>query len=610
MYRGTWLLVGVPLLVAAFSVGRPVALPAPTLPPTFDGRAALALAGELAGNYPDRSPGSPGAHDAARWVTERLRLYGFTPQVQDFEATIPGRGRVQLRNLIAIAEGRSPDAIVVMAHRDDSGVGPGANDNASGTAALIELARAYARARTGPAGGGCEQGQGVCPANTIIFLSSDGGAFGNLGAEHFAQAAAYRDRITAVLNLDAVAGEARPRIMLAGDRPRSPAAALVQTAANRILEQSGQTPARPSALRQLIDLGFPFSLYGQAPFVSRGIAAITLTSGGDRPPTSFGDTVDRLNGQRLDEVGRSAQALLGSLDQGLELPPGPASYVYLGPRMVPGWAIQLSLIAMLLPFLAATVDLFARCRRRRIRLAPALRSYRSRLAFWLFLGLLFGLFAVLHIWPSGADRPPSPEDPAIGRWPVVAFVGLAVGAALAWLVVRDRLIPRRAVRPEEELAGYTAALLVLGVLSLLVVATNAFALLFLLPSLHAWLWLPQVRSGHPLLRVVVFAAGLTGPFLLLGSLAFRFGLGFDAPWYLATLVAIGFVDPTSVAIALGWFAAAGQLAALTVKRYAPYPAPDERRPRGPLRELIRRIILASRRRKAAASERVVQALER
>ena len=37
---------------------------------------------------------------------------------------------------------------------------------------------------------------------------------------------------------------------------------------------------------------------------------------------------------------------------------------------------------MTLPFLAAAVDLFARCRRRRIPLAPALRALRTRLAFW------------------------------------------------------------------------------------------------------------------------------------------------------------------------------------------------------------------------------------
>ena len=36
----------------------------------------------------------------------------------------------------------------------------------------------------------------------------------------------------------------------------------------------------PAALSQLVDLAFPFSLYEHAPFVARGIPAITLTTVG------------------------------------------------------------------------------------------------------------------------------------------------------------------------------------------------------------------------------------------------------------------------------------------------------------------------------------------
>src|SRR5258708_26814140 len=105
---------------------------------------------------------------------------------------------------------------------------------------------------------------------------------------------------------------------------------------------------------------------------------------------------------------------------------------------------------MLLPSLAATVDLFARCRRRRIRVAPALRSYRSRLAFWLWCGALFGLFSVLGIWPDGVPRPPSLESI---RWPAAGLIGLAVLAALRWPVTPERLPPPRPLPPGGELAG-------------------------------------------------------------------------------------------------------------------------------------------------------------
>jgi len=38
-------------------------------------------------------------------------------------------------------------------------------------------------------------------------------------------------------------------------------------------------------------------------------------------------------------------------------------------------------------------------------------------------------------------------------------------------------------------------------------------LLFVLPALHAWLWLPQVRSGKPPARALVLLLGLAGPAL-------------------------------------------------------------------------------------------------
>ena len=61
-------------------------------------------------------------------------------------------------------------------------------------------------------------------------------------------------------------------------------------------------------------------------------------------------------------------------------------------------------MAALIPFLAATVDLFARCRRRHIALLPALRSYLSRLAVWLWMGLVFALFVAIGLIPSGAGQ--------------------------------------------------------------------------------------------------------------------------------------------------------------------------------------------------------------
>ena len=359
-------------------------------------------------------------------------------------------------------------------------------------------------------------------------------------------------------------------------------------------------PRHPGALGQMIDLGFPFNLYEQAPIVGRGIAAVTLTSGGDRHADSAADTPDRLNVRRLGQMGRATQVLLGSLDQGLELTAGSSSYVFLGSRFLPGWALALVLIAALVPFLTATVDLFAYCRRRRIRLIGSIRSYVRRLAFWAWVGLAFLFLSLVGAWPRGIALPPNLSSTAAGRWPTLGLVGLLLLACVGWLVARERLLPRRPIQREERLAGYCGALLALAVLALLTAASNPFALIFILPSVHTWLWLPQVRDRPPWVRLLLLAAGFIGPFLLIGSMAWRFGLGLDAPWYLMELTAIGYVPLPAVAIFLAWLAVAGQLIALESYRYAPYPTAAERRGRGPFRTGVRR--LANNRRRYPEDE--------
>ena len=75
-----------------------------------------------------------------------------------------------------------------------------------------------------------------------------------------------------------------------------------------LLPRRGDEPGRPSALRRpLIDLGFQYSLYEQAPFLSQGIAAVTLTTAGDRQHSSVSDTKDRLSGAKLQQIGGAAR---------------------------------------------------------------------------------------------------------------------------------------------------------------------------------------------------------------------------------------------------------------------------------------------------------------
>ena len=598
-YRGTWLLVAFPLLLAAFTVARPGALPRPDLPAAFDTVGATQLAVDLSTAAPDRAPGTAGATAAAQWFVDQMRPYGFVVHRDRFEASVAGRGRLPFENLIAVVPGRSPSTILVVAHRDNSGAGTGANDNASGTAALIELARSYAS----PAGASTapSSSRRVTPAHTIAFVSTDGGTLGGIGADHFAAHSPLARDAAAVIDLDAIAGHGPVRIEWAGDRSQLPSTTLLATAAARVLEQSGVPPTRPSALRQLLDLAFPFSVYEQAPFLGRGISALTLTSGADRPPSEVGDTPGLLqtpkSRARMTQIGRSAQQLLASLDEGLELAPGTTAYVWFGARVVRGWAIEIVLVAALLPFLAAAVDFFAFLRRRHVSLLPALRSLRTRVFFWLFVVVLFELFGLAGWWPHSSLRPPPLDSGPGTNWPVLALGFLTLLSGLGWFVARDRLLPRRTVEREEELAGHCVALLALALVALLVVATNAFALVFLLPSVHAWLWLAQLGDRPAGVRIATWVAGLAGPALLVWEFADRFRLGLDAPWYLLQLTAVGGLPVVVLAFMVVWAAAGAQLAALASGRYAPYPGVEERPPLGPIRRGVRRTVLASRARR-------------
>lgn len=592
LYRGTWLLVGLPLLLLAFGVARPAPLAAPNLPPAFDGSAAAAIAEDLAARYPDRRPGAPGARAAAAWFRRELAPYGFRVRPDRFTATIDGR-RTTLVDLVAERSGIgvSPPEIVVMAHRDDSGAGRGLDDNASGTAALVELARSYAPVAAA---------QRISLPYTLVFLSTDGAVDGARGAAHFAAEQQTGQKILAVVNLDSVGGRATPRLVFGGSSARSPAPGLVETLRAALAREGGTEPARPSGLQQLVSLAFPFDPYEQAPFVTRGIPAVTVTTAGARPPAARSPGDGALDVRQLGVVGLAAQDAIDAMQLGVSLAQGPASYIFLGQRVIRGWAVEIVLVAMLLPFLAAAVDLFARCRRRRIRIAPALRSYRSRLGFWAWVGAIFLVFGALGFWGSPGGLPPSLDNVS---WPGPGLIALALLSGVGWIVARSRLLPRRQVRAEERLAGHSAALLALGVVGLLLAATNPFALIFVLPSLHVWLWLPQVQTRHPALRATVLLAGFLGPAYLVWSFATHYGLGWDAPWYVAELFAVGYAPLPLFVIGLAWLAGAGQLAAIAAGRYGPYPPPHERPRRGPVRELIRTLVLAQRRRAAVAEAR-------
>ena len=82
----------------------------------------------------------------------------------------------------------------------------------------------------------------------IIFLSTDGGRLGALGADHFLRHSSYRRDVVAVVNLDAIAGTGSPRLEFAGDLSPFARPGARRTAAARLEEQTRHAPADRAGL--------------------------------------------------------------------------------------------------------------------------------------------------------------------------------------------------------------------------------------------------------------------------------------------------------------------------------------------------------------------------
>jgi hypothetical protein len=134
--------------------------------------------------------GSPANAAVRDRVLARLRQAGYAPEVQPGFACpplFPRCGRTE--NIVARLEGTAQDgAILLMAHYDSVGAGPGVSDDLAGTSAVLEIARAL---KAGPP-----------PKNPIILLLTDGEEAGLLGAQAFADGPLARE-VKVAVNLEA-----------------------------------------------------------------------------------------------------------------------------------------------------------------------------------------------------------------------------------------------------------------------------------------------------------------------------------------------------------------------------------------------------------------------
>ncbi len=566
IYRVAFVPLLLVLVIAGFSLeGRPAPLRSTLAPDAFSGPRAFADLQALARRFPDRRPGSVGDDELAAYVAQTLRGLGAPTTPAPTTAapttpapTTPGGGfqvsthRFQAqtvdgaRTLTTVvaqrpgSTGLSPIAIV--AHRD--AVGRGSPAELSGTAALLELARVFSQSET---------------RRTIVLVSTSGGSGGYAGASDFAE----RDgrALDAAIVLGDLAGEVahRPFVLPFSGGSAAAPESLVRTLDSAISQEVGVDSGALGVPTQLAHLAFGLSTGEQAPLGDAGTPAVLLQVSGERGPSS-GEPVSE---SRLSNFGRAALGATYALDEGPDLARNPAPRVLLGRKTLPGWAVRLLALALLLPPLLVCVDALARMRRRREPIGRwVVWTLAAALPF--FTCALFAiLLGALGIVAAPAAQVPAASLPGDGSAPgaLASTVLVLALALLAWPALVRRLgLP---VRPSADGAGL-AAMLVLLAVALVAWIFNPFACLLLVPALHLWLLAADPRSRALALGAIAvsFAA-----LVLLGLVYAReLGLGPAGLFESAVLaLAGGQVGPFA---ALLWSVAFGCLIAVVSRTLA------------------------------------------
>ena len=114
--------------------------------------------------------------------------------------------RARAANVIADLPGRRPGVVLLGAHLDSVANGPGINDNGSGTALVLEVARQTRRLR-------------IRPRHGLRFAFWGAEELGLVGSTSYVQSlsATKRSRIRSVLNLDMVGSQNFGRLVYSGD---------------------------------------------------------------------------------------------------------------------------------------------------------------------------------------------------------------------------------------------------------------------------------------------------------------------------------------------------------------------------------------------------------
>lgn len=272
------------------------------LPPLFSESRMLVDITHLASEaLKGRELGSPELDTAAEYIAQNFRQAGLLPggdgssyyQIWQQDVGAP-KGKLTLRNVIGIVPGTNPElagqSLVIGAHYDHLGMGwpdaraanqgkihYGADDNASGIAVMLELARQIAVKWQ--------------PQRTIIFIAFTGEEANLLGSKHYINHATNYpvDKIVAMLNLDTVGRLGNNPVTLFG-------AGTARELAH-VFRGAGFVTGIPINAVQN-----DFGSSDQAAFIKAGVPAVQFFASAHEDYHAPGDTVDKIDAAGLVKV--------------------------------------------------------------------------------------------------------------------------------------------------------------------------------------------------------------------------------------------------------------------------------------------------------------------
>ena len=247
-----------------------------------------------------RGLGTPYLNTASQYIADKFKAYGLKPMGDSYFQTFkhnfpnkPGQQELSLKNVIAVIPGTdsklNDSPVVVSAHYDHLGLGwpdvhagdegkihHGADDNASGIATILEMAKNLSKLK---------------PRRTIIFAAFTGEEAGLIGSRYFVSKINdyYKGGIFANVNIDTDGSLFDKKLLVLN-------ANTAREWKFIFMGTDYTTGVKSEVVQQQLDAS------DQVAFIEKGIPAVQLFTGATQNYHRPSDTWDKIDGKGLVKV--------------------------------------------------------------------------------------------------------------------------------------------------------------------------------------------------------------------------------------------------------------------------------------------------------------------